>query len=70
MVQSNRNAVVIVAILAIVILVGIVAWFIREERDSSTIEVDLGLQAQVMDEAVPTPATPFMASTSLDPRAV
>lgn len=55
MAQSNRTAITIVAILAIVILVGIVAWFVREERDDTLIDVDLGVAAQVMDETVPAP---------------
>ncbi len=41
MAESSRNMVAVVAIIAIVILVGIVVWFVREESDS-TIEIDLG----------------------------
>ncbi|TVP78103.1 MAG: hypothetical protein EA352_02570 [Gemmatimonadales bacterium] len=53
MVQTNRNAVAIVAIIAIVVLVGIVAWFIREERSDNTIEIDFGMAALVGDPDVP-----------------
>jgi hypothetical protein len=41
MADSQKSLVSIVAILAIVILVGLVFWFVREES-SSTIEIDLG----------------------------
>lgn len=41
MADGNRNAVNIVAILAIVIIVGLVIYFVMEETDD-TIEIDLG----------------------------
>lgn len=56
MAESNRTAVTIVAVLAMVILVGIVAYFVMEETDDS-LEIDVGGQlgqdapAQVVGEA-------------------
>lgn len=44
MADSQKSMVTVVAIIAIVILVGIVVWFIREESEDS-IEIDLGSAA-------------------------
>ena len=50
MAASSRSAVAIVAILAIVILVGLAVYFVREETDD-TLEIDIGL----LSEGVCTP---------------
>jgi|GEM_PF-6953947 len=41
MADTSKNMVIIVAILAIVILVGLVFWFVQEESDSF-IEIGFG----------------------------
>ena len=47
MAASNRSAVTIVAIIAIVILVGLAIYFVREETDD-TLEIDISLLSEGM----------------------
>jgi hypothetical protein len=60
MADSNRSAVSVVAIIAIVILVGVVIYFVMEETND-TIEIDLGgrltqeAPTLLVDHAAPAP---------------
>ncbi|MEX2529907.1 MAG: hypothetical protein WD960_03965 [Gemmatimonadota bacterium] len=42
MADSQKSMVSVVAIIAIVILVGVAVYFVMQERDDSGIEIDLG----------------------------
>ena len=42
MADSQKSMVSVVAIIAIVILVGVAVYFVMQERNDSVIEIDLG----------------------------
>jgi len=50
MADTSKNMVIIVAIVAIVILVGLVFWFVREESDSF---IEIGFGSHVPHYVIP-----------------
>lgn len=63
MADSQKSMVTVVAIIAIVILVGIVVWFLRQESED-TLEIDIGSAADTpawtTAAGTPAPGGPFM----------
>lgn len=61
MAESSKGMVYIVAIIAIVILVGIVVWFLRQESED-TLRIEIGgadpLPAWVATAGSPAPSVP------------
>ncbi len=58
MADSQKSMVSIVAILAIVILVGIVVWFIRDQQNDG-IQIEIGAVTPELAGTVPAPPLAF-----------